>query len=103
MSTQAAPDTDVRAPAADQRGRRALYLLGALAAAWVVPLLTHLVGVDWLLVPAYLAGLVGLQRGLPTLLDRIVAGIVQSFGALCVAGLFFSYVGKLHPVVLAGT
>ena len=28
---------------------------------------------------------------------------MQSFGALCVAGLFFSYVGKLHPVVLAGT
>jgi hypothetical protein len=100
MSTQAAPDTDVRAPAGNQRR---LWLLGALAAAWVVPLLTHLAGADWLLIPVFVAGLVGLQRGLPTLLDRIVAGIVQSFGALCVAGLFFSYVGKLHPVVLAGT
>lgn len=103
MSTQAAPEPDVRAPAAAFRGRRPLYLLGALAAAWLAPLLTHLAGVDWLLIPAFVAGVVGLQRGLPTLLDRLVAGIVQSFGALCVAGLFFSYVGKLHPVVLAGT
>lgn len=104
MSTQAAPDTDVRAPAGGRRlWLRRFWWLWALVAAWVVPLLTHLVGVDWLLVPAFLAGVVGLQRGLPTLLDRLVVGIVQSFGALCVAGLFFSYVGKLHPVVLAGT
>lgn len=99
MSTQAAPES-VQAPAA---GRRRRLLLGALVAAWLVPVLTHLAGVDWLLVPAFLAGVVGLQRGLPTVLDRIVAGTVQSFGALCVAGLFFSYVGTLHPVALAGT
>jgi hypothetical protein len=80
-----------------------LVLLGALVAAWAVPALTHLVGVDWLLIPVYLAAVVGLQRGLTTLLDRLVVAIVQSFGALVVAGLFFSYVGKLHPVVLAGT
>lgn len=103
MSTQAAPASEVRAPAADPRGRRPLWLLGALVAAWLVPLLTHLVGVDWLLIPAYLAAVVGLQRGLTTLLDRLVVAVVQSFGALVVAGLFFSYVGKLHPVVLAGT
>jgi hypothetical protein len=105
MSTQAAPDTDVRTPAGSQRRQwsRRLRWLWALPAAWLVPLLTHLVGVDWLLIPAFVAGVVGLQRGLPTLLDRLVVGIVQSFGALCVAGLFFSYVGKLHPVVLAGT
>jgi hypothetical protein len=80
-----------------------VWLLGALVAAWVVPLLTHLVGVDWLLIPVYLAGVVGLQRGLPTLLDRVVLALVQSFGALVTAGLFFSYVGTMHPVVLAGT
>ncbi|GAA1027039.1 hypothetical protein GCM10009557_06840 [Virgisporangium ochraceum] len=80
-----------------------MVLLGALVAAWAVPALTHLVGVDWLLIPVYLAAVVGLQRGLTTLLDRLVVAIVQSFGALVVAGLFFSYVGKLHPVVLAGS
>jgi hypothetical protein len=102
MSTQAAPNS-VQAPAAEPRIRRWAWLLGALVAAWLLPVATHLTGIDWLLVPVFLVAVIGLQRGLPTLLDRVVVGIVQSFGALCAAGLFFSYVGTLHPVVLAGT
>lgn len=75
----------------------------ALAAAWLVPTATHLIGVDWLLIPAFVAALIGVQRGLRTGLDGVVVGLAQAFGALCVAGLAFSALGTLHPVVLAGT
>jgi hypothetical protein len=94
MSTQTAPRRSVT---------RWRWTLAALVAAWLVPVATHVAGVDWLLVPVFLVALAGLQRGLVTALDRLVVGLAQAFGALGVAGLVFSYVGRLHPVVLAGT
>jgi hypothetical protein len=94
MSTQTAPRPSIT---------RRRWTVGALVAAWLVPAATHLAGVDWLLIPAFLVAFAGLQRGLRTVLDRLVVGVAQAFGALCVAGLAFSVLRTLHPVVLAGT
>jgi hypothetical protein len=75
----------------------------AFAASWLLPTGAHLLGVDWLLPPLLLIGLVSLQRAGRTLLDRLVLAVAQLFGALCVAGLVISlWPWHLHPVPIAG-
>jgi hypothetical protein len=74
-----------------------------LVVAWLLPLAAHLLGVDWLLPPLLLAGLVSLQHAGRTLLDRLVLAVAQLFGTLCVAGLAISlWPWHLHPVPIAG-
>jgi hypothetical protein len=73
------------------------------AAAWAVPAATHLLGVDWLVPLVVVTAGVGLVRGVPGLLDRVVLVLAQAFGALCVAGLLFSvWPWRLHPVAVGG-
>lgn len=75
----------------------------AVAAAWLVPAATHLVGVDWLVPLVVVGSAVGLFHGSRGLLDRIVLVLAQGFGALCVAGLLFSvWPWRLHPVAMGG-
>jgi hypothetical protein len=110
MSTPAAASppapgpTREPAPRAPAVRRRLLWWLAAALAAWLVPLGAHLAGLDVLLPAALLAQLVGLQRGLPTVLDRLTVAAAQLFGALCAAGLLYSvWPWHLHPVPIAGT
>jgi len=85
------------------RARRPLRVAAALAAAWALPLATHLIGVDWLVPIILVAGVAGLLRGLPGALDRVVVSLALVFGALCVAGLLFSiWPWRLHPVAMGG-
>jgi hypothetical protein len=71
--------------------------------AWVLPLLTHLAGLDAVLPVLILLGLMSLQRGSRTGLDAFVVATVQLFGALCVAGLLISlWPWRLNPVPIAG-
>src|SRR5688572_14958502 len=100
MSTEAARVEPARAPGPRTRRR---WIGAAFLAAWLVPAALHVVGFGFLLIPLFVAALVGLQRGTRTVLDGVVVGLAQAFGALCVAGLAFSVAGTLHPVVLAGT
>ncbi|GIJ46652.1 hypothetical protein Val02_35380 [Virgisporangium aliadipatigenens] len=82
---------------------RPARLAAAFAAAWIGPLLTHLVKLDFLLPVIVLALLMAVQRGVAGVLDRLVLALGQAFGALCVAGLLFSvWPWGLHPVPIAG-
>ena len=100
MSTVTAAD---RSAETRRGGPRPLWLAAALAGAWALPLVTHLVGVDWLVPVAVLAGVAGLLRGVRTALDRLVVSLAIVFGALCVAGLLFSvWPWRLHPVAMGG-
>ncbi|NJC64449.1 hypothetical protein HC028_07990 [Planosporangium flavigriseum] len=75
----------------------------AFIVAWLLPLGTHLLRVDWLLPPLLLAGLMSVQRAGRTSADRLVLAVAQLFGALCVAGLVISFwPWHLHPVPIAG-
>jgi hypothetical protein len=90
-------------PVGRSKATRPLLGAAALVAGWVLPLSTHLLGIDWLLPPLLLAGLVSLQHAGRTLLDRLVLSVVQLFGTLCVAGLVISlWPWHLHPVPIAG-
>ncbi|MCW2900593.1 MAG: hypothetical protein JWO67_2858 [Streptosporangiaceae bacterium] len=75
----------------------------ALTVAWLLPLSTHLVGLDWILPLLLLAGLMSMQRAGRTLMDRLVLAVVQLFAMLCAAGLLISvWPWHLHPVPIAG-
>lgn len=102
MSTVTSSDEQAT-PGPPHPGRRPFTVPAVLAAAWLVPAAAHLVGVDALLVPLVVAGLMSLQRGGRSLLDRFVLAVLQLFGAACVAGLAFSvWPWRLHPVPIAG-
>jgi hypothetical protein len=70
--------------------------------ALVVPALTHLVGVDWLLPPVILVATAGLLSAGRTLLDRLTLATVLLAAATCAAGLLFTaWPFGLHPVPVA--
>ncbi|MEU6205459.1 hypothetical protein ABZ814_17985 [Micromonospora musae] len=84
--------------------RRALVVAVALLAAWVVPLLAYALHVAGLLPPLVLVTTAALLRVGRTLLDRLVLAAALLLGAICAAGLLFSYwPWGLHPVPVAGT
>jgi hypothetical protein len=75
-----------------------------LAAAWLVPVTTHLLAVDWLLPPLVLLVTAGLLRGGRTLLDRLMLAAAALLGTLCAAGLVFTmWPFGFEPVAVAGT
>ncbi|WP_327006752.1 hypothetical protein OHA72_05465 [Dactylosporangium sp. NBC_01737] len=75
----------------------------ALALAWLVPLATHPLGLDFVLPVLILAGTAAVQRGAVTLVDRVVVAAAQLFGAACVFGLAITlWPGHLHPTLIAG-
>lgn len=86
-----------------RRSRAPLGWTAAFALAWLLPLLTHLLHADALLLVVVVAGLAGLQRGTAGWFDRVVVSLAQLFPALCVAGLLFSvWPWHLHPVAVGG-
>jgi hypothetical protein len=75
----------------------------ALAAAWLVPTGTDLLGIDWLLLPVMLLGTASLIRVGSTLLDRVMVAAGVLAGGLICAGLGFSYwPWGLDPLPVAG-
>ncbi len=85
--------------------RRDPRLIGALlAAAWVLPVVTHLLRADvvLILVIVYLTG--GLIRMGGTVLDRLMVTVGLLVGAAITAGLLFSFWPfGLNPVAVGGT
>ncbi|MBT8227198.1 MAG: hypothetical protein HKP61_17915 [Dactylosporangium sp.] len=94
-------------PAGGQRRpelARRLALGGAgLLAAWALPLLAHVTGLDLVLPPLVLLAAAALVRGGRTLIDQVVVAAAGLFGVLCLAGLPITWWSLgLHPVPLAG-
>ncbi|SIQ94354.1 hypothetical protein [Micromonospora avicenniae] len=91
--------------AAPPAGRRSAVLpVAGLVAAWVVPLLAYALGLAGLLPPLVLVLTAALLRVGRTLLDRLMLAAALLLGAVCAAGLLFSYwPWGLHPVPVAGT
>ena len=84
--------------------RRPVVLIGAVAAGWLVPLATHLLGVDWLVLLAIGVGAAGLLRGGRTVVDRFVLAGTLLVGTTLAAGLVISvWPWHLHPVALGGS
>jgi hypothetical protein len=83
--------------------RPVLLVAGALVAAWLVPLLTHLLGLDIVLPVLIWLAVASLLRAGRTVLDRLVIALGMLLGAVPVAGLVISYwPWGLQPVPLAG-
>ncbi|HEY2670540.1 MAG TPA: hypothetical protein VGJ07_09220 [Rugosimonospora sp.] len=102
------PET-VRHEPPSTRGRRGTAwrgwgaLIAAVALAWLLPFATHAAGVDLLLPPFIVAGLMAVQRGAAGMIDRLVLALVQLFGATCAAGLMITFwPWHLDPVPIAG-
>jgi hypothetical protein len=82
---------------------RTVAAVVGIATAWLLPLATHVVGVDWLLPPVLVTALMAVQRGSARLLDRFVLAVAELTGATCVAGLALSFwPWGLHPVPVFG-
>jgi hypothetical protein len=95
-------DTGTRVQGPARRGSPARWL-AALALAWALPVVTHLLHADLILPVVVVLGWMSLQRGSVGLFDRLVVALVQLFALLCTAGLLFSYwPWKLHPVAVGG-
>jgi hypothetical protein len=91
------------APVGPPTAGRISRWIAAFGIAWLVPVGTHLLGVDWLLPPVLLVGLMSLQGAGRSLLDRLVLAVAQLFATLCAAGLVLSvWPWHLHPVPIAG-
>ena len=74
-----------------------------LPLAWAAPVLAHLAGQDWLLLPVIVLGTASLLRVGRTLADRLVIAVLALAGVLAVAGLLFSvWPWGLAPVPIAG-
>jgi hypothetical protein len=104
-----AVDVDVRdaqdAPPPPRRRipRGLLLALGALAASWLVPVLTHALAIDWVLPILLWVAVAALLRAGRTVLDRLVFALVLLLGAVPVAGLVISYwPWGVQPVPVAG-
>ena len=79
------------------------WLIAGLALAWLLPLATHALHVDVVLIPIIVVGLMAVERGVAGVLDRFVLALAQSFGGLCAAGLLITFwPWHLHPVPIAG-
>ena len=77
--------------------------VAAFAAAWLLPLLTHLVHADVVLPLVIWAGTASLLRGGRGLLDRLVLAAALLTGAIAMFGVLFSvWPWGLHPVPVAG-
>jgi hypothetical protein len=82
--------------------RRYAPLLVALVASWVIPIVTNLIHVDWLLPPLLLVATAALLRG-RTVLDRLICALVLLFAAALAFGLLLSvWPWHLAPVGVAG-
>ncbi len=100
---EAPPGTDVPAAVRDGRARYLAAVLAALAGAWLVPLLTHLLAVDWVLPVLLWFGVAALLRSGRSVLDRLMIGAGILLAAVPTAGLLISvWPWGLAPVPAAG-
>ncbi|NUR28566.1 MAG: hypothetical protein HOV83_22465, partial [Catenulispora sp.] len=96
--TPAGPEPERRPPP-----RFVRYLL-PVAASWLIPVLTHLVHADVLLLPALVVAVAAQLTIGRTLLDRLVPALGLVGGLAIAAGLVFSaWPWGLNPVPLAGS
>src|SRR2546423_13641426 len=97
-----APVTEVPGRVRPRRSVAAWVAVG-LVCAWVVPVLTHVLRVDWVLPPLVVLAVAALLRSGRTLLDRLVLAFALLLGATCAAGLLIRvWPWGLHPVPVAG-
>jgi len=103
VDVRGAPETPAE-PAPSAPRRRFPYLLaGALVAAWLVPLATDALAIDWVLPLLLWVSVASLLRAGRTVLDRLIIALGFLVGAAPVAGLVISYwPWGLRPVPLAG-
>ena len=91
MDVRGAPETPAE-PAPSAPRRRFPYLLaGALVAAWLVPLATDALAIDWVLPLLLWVSVASLLRAGRTVLDRLMIALGFLVGAAPVAGLDISY------------
>ncbi|WP_203917645.1 hypothetical protein [Rugosimonospora africana] len=103
MSTERPPTVPATETSPATGRKRLVPLLVALVASWVVPLLTNLAHVDWLLPPLLLLATASLLRAGRTVLDRLMCAMALVFGATLAAGLLLSvWPWHLAPVGAAG-
>jgi hypothetical protein len=75
-----------------------------LAAAWLLPIITQVLHVDWLLLVVLLIGIGSMLRAGYFLLDRLMLAGILLVGTLIAGGLLFSFwPWGLDPVPVAGT
>jgi hypothetical protein len=89
-----------------QRHRAGSLAIAAalFAAAWLLPLLTHALGADWVLLAVLLLGTGSVLRAGYGLLDRLMLAGILLAGMLVAGGLLFSFwPWGLEPVPVAGT
>ncbi len=97
------------AATAEQEGggvsRRDPRLIGGLfAAAWVLPVLTHLLRADALLIVVIVYGTGGLLRMGGTVVDRLMVTVGLLIGTAMLAGIPFSFWPfGLNPIAVGGT
>jgi hypothetical protein len=111
VTTRQSPETPEPAPPRQTGGvpgRRwpvwPAATLGGFAAAWLLPVLSHRVGVDWLLPPVIWLFTASLLRSGRSALDRLVLAAALLIGASCAAGLVISrWPPGMSPVPVAGT
>src|SRR5205823_10447432 len=108
VSTTTSPRSlDAQSPAdvgsGTPRHRRLLVAAAGLAGAWLLPFVTHLVGIDLILPPLLLLGVMSLVQGGRNVVDQFVVAVSVLFGVLCLAALGISaWPWGLHPVPFAG-
>ncbi|MBA3490206.1 MAG: hypothetical protein H0T78_11845, partial [Longispora sp.] len=84
------------------RGRMP-WMLGLLAASWLLPVLTHALHVDVVSLVVFVLGVASLLRIGSTVVDRLVPAIGVAISVIIVAGLLFSvWPWGLAPVPVAG-
>jgi len=85
-------------------GRDPRLVGGLLAASWVLPVLTHLLRADALLIVVIVYGTGGLLRVGGTALDRLMITLGLLIGAAIAAGIPFSFWPfGLNPIAVGGT
>src|SRR5256885_4747433 len=99
-----APGDEVRPWMARRGGRRYLLVVAAAGAgAWLVPLTTHALSIDWVLPVAMWLSVASLLRGGRTILDRLVIAAAILLAVVPTAGLLISvWPWGLEPVPTAG-
>ncbi len=100
----AAPPIGGAAPTGRRRAGSLARVAMLLAAAWLLPLLTHALRVDWVLLVVLLLGVGSVLRAGYSLLDRLMLAGILLAGMLVAGGLLFSFwPWGLEPVPVAGT
>jgi len=108
MRIRVLPDStvDTAAPRATTRlrARRLSLLVLLLVACWVIPAVTHVLGLDLVLPIGILVLVASLVRGGRTVLDQLVVAAVMVFGVTCLAAVVFTvWPWGLQPTPVAGT